>query len=121
MTWKIVNGLLVALFALFAYFQLNDEDPYIWVPIYGTVALLAALALSGRLFRIPTLVLAIAGAIGVALYIPDVIDWIQAGFPSISGEMKAIHPYVEKVREGLGLLIAVVGLGLILIQTRQKS
>lgn len=119
MAWKVVNVVLVLIFGLFAYFQLNDPDPHIWVPIYAMVAILAGLALTGRVFRWPTWLLIVAGALGVAYYIPDVIDWAQAGFPSISGEMKAIHPYVEMVREGLGLLIAVLGLVVIVVQAKK--
>ena len=32
---KFLGALFAVVFALFAYWQLNDPDPILWVPIYG--------------------------------------------------------------------------------------
>ncbi len=93
------------LFGLFAYFQLNDPDPWAWVGLYLWVALMALLAFLGR----PVRVLLWGGlslTLGWALYLlPDFINWVGMGMPSITSQMKAEAPHIELTREFLGLLI----------------
>ncbi len=108
---KISNGTLSTLFLVFAALQLNDADPWIWVIIYGAVAVLCGLAASGRYF--PKLIL---GAIlltifGIGWYLPDFIDWLQSGMTSITSSMQAETPHVELVREFLGLVLVLITLG----------
>lgn len=40
--------------------------------------------------------------------LPGALDWIQDGMPSIVESMKASSPYIELVREFLGLGIALL-------------
>ncbi|HYI78522.1 MAG TPA: transmembrane 220 family protein, partial [Chryseolinea sp.] len=35
---RIVNFILAVLFLLFAFVQINDPDPVIWILIYGAMA-----------------------------------------------------------------------------------
>jgi hypothetical protein len=114
--------LLALVFALFAYWNLNDPDAAIWVAAYGGVALLFGLAATGRGDRRITV------ALGALLFgwmltmLPGMFAWVRDGFPSITEEMKATAPHIEVVREFLGLLIAVVCLGaLFLLQRSQRS
>jgi hypothetical protein len=114
--------LLALVFALFAYWNLNDPDAAIWVAAYGGVALLFGLAAAGRGDRRITV------ALGALLFgwmltmLPGMFHWVRDGFPSITEEMKATAPHIEVVREFLGLLIAVVCLGgLFLLQRTQRT
>jgi len=48
------------------------------------------------------LVLCIAG---ICWYLPDFITWLNTGMASITDSMKAASPYIELVREFLGLVL----------------
>ena len=117
---KITNGILAILFFVFAALQLNDADPWVWVIIYGAVAVLCGLTAAGRYF--PKLIL---GAIlltifGIGWYLPDFVDWLQNGMTSITSSMKAETPHVELVREFLGLVLVLVTLGWLYWSGRKK-
>lgn len=109
---RILYLFICLVFLLFAGWQYNDPDPYIWIPIYGFVALEYGLAVFNKQLPYPIL-LAGSGVIALYLisYIPDVYNWIQMGEPSIVETMKAEKPWVELTREGLGLLLCVLFLG----------
>lgn len=104
--------LIVALlFALFAYWQLNDTDWPQWVIIYGFVTVTALWTYFGSPPKwFPWLGLIIASVWLITL-IPDFINWLRMGTPTITGQMKAESPHVELTREFFGLLIVVVALG----------
>lgn len=107
---KAVLIFFALFFAAFAYLNLNDPDPFIWVAAYGITALLFVIAAVGRLDR------RIVWAVGALVFfwmltmVPGMIDWFKAGMPSIVAEMQANEPHIEVVREFLGLLIVVVAL-----------
>ena len=107
MAHKIIAGL----FVIFAALQYNDPDFYIWVAIYFIVAVVIWLYGRGtfnlRVFQ------ALLGLyiLGMISYYPEVISWIQNGTPSITGSMKAESPFIEFMREFLGLGICAVALG----------
>lgn len=107
---KILYSLLALAFALFAYWNLNDPDPWIWATAYGAVMALFALAVFGHADRRISGWYAVALAVWMLTMTGGMIDWMNAGFPSIADEMKATAPHIEVVREFLGLLIAVVSL-----------
>ncbi|MCI4668835.1 MAG: transmembrane 220 family protein [Bacteroidia bacterium] len=107
---KIFVALLAIIFGLFAYWQLNDKDPQLWVPIYGGVAILIGLNLFINVPRIIGILASVGLGIGMAFYIPGVIEWFQEGMPSITGSMKAGSPYIENMREFLGLFLALAAL-----------
>ena len=44
---------------------------------------------------------------GIGMDVPAFVDWIRSGMPSITGQMKAESPFIEVVREFLGLTIAL--------------
>lgn len=104
------------LFGLFAYFQLNDPDPWAWVGLYLWVALAAVLAFFGRTARV-LLWGGLCLTVGWALYLlPDFIHWVGMGMPSITSQMKAEAPHIELTREFLGLLICGLAFALYLRQ-----
>ena len=44
------------------------------------------------------------------ILIPEIINWISMGMPSIVSEMKAEEPHIEYTREFLGLVISLLSL-----------
>jgi Transmembrane family 220, helix len=105
-----IHVILALIFLFFALLQLNDPDPYIWIPIYGAVA--AVCLLNSQKKYYPPLILAIMGGLSIywMSYMPHFIDWIQSRMPSIVGTMKAETPFVEFIREFFGLLLAILTL-----------
>lgn len=108
---KIFHLLLAALFVLFAYWQLNDPDWPQWVAMYGFVAVTALLAAFGHPPRWWPWIGIAAASVWLLTIVPDFIDWIRMGAPTITGQMQAESPHVELTREFLGLVICLLGLG----------
>ncbi len=104
---KILNIILALLFVLFAYFQYNDPDPWMWIAIYGVVAVICIFAAFKKYNRWAILIL--LGGLGIywAILLPDFVTWLGDGMPTITGSMKAESEYIELVREFLGLLILI--------------
>ena len=96
------------LFLVFAILQYNDPDFYIWIPIYGWVALLYFLAAKHVFWRTATALSGLLLLVWIVTYIPSVLEWVSSGAPSITGSMKVESPYIEHMREFLGLLICFV-------------
>lgn len=109
---RTLNVMICLIFLLFAGWQYNDPDPYIWIPIYGFVALAYGLAAFGM--EMPYKIL-VSGLILMTMYmltyIPDLYRWIQMGEPSIVDTMQAERPWIELTREGFGLMLCVAFTG----------
>jgi len=118
---KVILLFFALCFAAFAYLNLNDPDPIIWVAAYSITSALFVMAAFDRSQR------SVIGAVAAILFIwmctmaPGMVDWFQLGMPSITGEMKATDIHVEVVREFLGLLIAVVSLVVLFMVTPKRS
>ncbi len=105
-----IYALVCILSLLAAALQYNDPDPIRWIAMYGYVALLYALALTGR-YRSEAIWVGLAMVvIWAATLLPGFVEWLHEGMPSITGQMKAELPHVEIVREFLGLLLCGVAL-----------
>jgi len=109
---KIFNLVLAFIFFSFAYLQLNDTpgDVLFWFLIYcytGLVCVFAAWNKYNMWFIILGIVVLIYQ---IFRMFPAFSQWIAAGCPSIVGEMKATSPFVEVVREFLGLCICMSAL-----------
>ena len=116
---KILNIILCIMFLLFLGVQYNDPDPYLWMPIYGFVAWVCALAAVGK-YNKPFILIGLGILTVYTLtYIPDFIDWIKMGMPSIVETMKAEKAYVELTREFGGLVICDVVLFWQFLQARK--
>jgi MFS superfamily sulfate permease-like transporter len=105
---KYFFGLWFFLFALFAYWQLNDPDPEIWIPIYGVAMIFCLFGFRGIFPRIPLTVVVIVCAIGAIYMFPGGVgDWIGDEWSQKDLTMKT--PQMEENRETFGLLtIALV-------------
>jgi hypothetical protein len=117
---KIANSILALLFFIFAAVQYNDPDPWLWIVAYIFVAVQFILQIFQKLPRPLLLISIILFAILGMTFIPDFIDWIEKGAPSIASEMKATEPHIELVREFGGLLICLAGLFFLLFQQKKK-
>lgn len=118
---KYLHLLVALLFALFAYWQLNDADWPAWVAMYGTVAIVAGLTAFGRPPQLLVYAGLAAAGIWMATLVPDFISWVTSGMPTITGQMKAESPHVELTREFLGLLISALTLVAYAVSLRRKS
>ena len=102
---KIVYIILTLIFGAFAFFQYNDPDWYIWMILYGFVALMSFLAIYDR-FNNTVLIPAMIIFILYFIYlVPNIFEWVQSG-QSI-GAMSEERPYVEGTREAFGLLLCL--------------
>ncbi len=107
---KLTNWILAVLFALFAVVQYNDLDPWLWILMYGYVAVVCGFAALGKWNNYVILAgLAVSLTWGVLL-VPEFVKWLKMGLPNIAGQMKAESPHIEFTREFLGLAICVATL-----------
>ena len=107
---KIANSILALLFFIFAVVQYNDPDPWLWIVAYIFVAVQFILQIFQKLPRPLLLISIILFAILGMTFIPDFIDWMTAGFPTLVETMKAEQPYVEFIREFFGLILICISL-----------
>ena len=113
---KIASGILAALFALFAAWQWNDPDGWLWMATYGLVAAMGVLTVLGRAPRWLLLSLLTALLVAGVWQLPHVMEWLGSDRSLITG-MSAEYMYVEQSRECLGLLLAAAATGFFLYQT----
>ncbi len=119
---RIVNFLLAIMFLGFAFVQVNDPDPVIWILIYGAMAVVCIMAIFNSYstkFLVGLLVLYVLYCI---VFIPGVLEWLRqdnkaALFDDVA---KMQHLYIEEAREFLGLLICVSVLVFFLFRSRKK-
>jgi len=115
---KIITIVITVLFALFAFFQLNDPDGFTWVILYGYIAIMGLLAVFGKY----NLALLVPGAAIFGLYfvylIPSVVEFITSG-EDLLNRMAPEKMYIEQTREAGGLLIGLIAL-IFLITNRKK-
>jgi len=112
----ILNIIFCLSFLVFAWFNLNDKDYWLWVPIYMAASILCGLA--GFQFFYPLAYLFLIAfylIYAVILFFgkDGVRDWMtKYNTPSITESMQATKPYIEKTREFFGLLIISAALAL---------
>lgn len=105
----VINTIFFVSFAGFAYVNLNDNDSWLWVPIYMVASFLSGLAALQIYF--PSIYLVVIGfyclyAIKLFFVQDGVLDWLtKYKKQSIVSSMQARKPYIEKTREFFGLLI----------------
>lgn len=109
---KLIDLIVAILFILFGIVQWNDPDPWVWVLMYLCVATVPIMKIIEKRNQYYEYALLLVLTIGLVTYIPSIYQWLQDGMPSITTEMKADTPYVEWVREALGLLISVIAVAI---------
>lgn len=105
----ILNIIFCLSFLAFAWVNLNDNDSWLWVPIYLAASIFCGLAGFGMFYPWAYLLLVafyLLYALILFFAVDGVRDWIiKYNKPSIVESMKASKPYIEKTREFFGLLI----------------
>ena len=105
----VFNYIFAGLFTIFALLQINDPDPYVWIPIYGVAALICIFNAKKKYDRFAHLViLACCIIYGINLLIKSdsVVSWFNDhNAESLVESMKATKPCIENTREFGGLLI----------------
>jgi len=109
---KIAFGVAFLVFAAFVAVQYNDPDPYIWMPIYGAVALLSLAAAFNRYYPRLTFSLALVYLVATLWYAPNFPYTSMAAFSSVG----MINEQHELVREAWGLLICLVWVSVVVWQ-----
>ena len=111
---RILCFVLAALMVLFAAVQYNDPDGPKWMLIYGVPAILALIAgcrpqwYRSRALRGVLLLSMLAAIAGMVYYWPSSDNWWT----------KEVWWEVETAREGMGMMITVIVLGLIFLAQR---
>ncbi len=121
MASKIIFSIFGTLFLLFAYFQWNDPDSLKWILYYLLVAGMCFATAFGKNKKLYLYLTIGMTSIWLITLLPGAIAWLQDGMPSIVDSMKASSPYIELVREFLGLLISMIMLVALLIFERRNS
>jgi len=115
----ILNTIFCLAFIVFAWFNLNDKDAWLWVPIYLVAAGLCGSAIFGYHFPVISLIAICFYLIYAVIlfFVKDgVWDWLTKYHRQhIAQSMQATKPYIENTREFFGLLIVAAALGLNLL------
>ncbi len=97
----------IILFVLFAVAQINDEDWYIWIPIYLIPAVFAFQAWKGMYYRKAMSIISVFYYTGgIYLFPSSVSDWLHSEERAQGLAMTV--PFVEEARESLGLFICMI-------------
>jgi hypothetical protein len=109
MILSILNVIFFLAFLVFAWFNLNDKDSWLWVPIYLVAAILCGLAVFKYYYPVISIIAICfyaVYAIGLFFVKDGVLDWLTKYHAEhIAETMQATKPYIEKTREFFGLLI----------------
>jgi hypothetical protein len=120
---RIVNFILAIMFLAFAFVQINDPDPVIWILIYGAMAVLSVMAIFEfypKKFIIGLLVLFVIYSF---VFMPGVAEWLTKDNKAMLFDdiAKMQFPYIEEAREFLGLLICIIVLVVFLVRSRSAT
>ncbi|MBU1822115.1 MAG: transmembrane 220 family protein [Bacteroidetes bacterium] len=99
---KFIAAFFGLLFLLFSYFQLNDPDPQIWIPVYSAAALACYMGYRGLWPGWVFYGLAAAYLIGAVIQWPPEFEGVFFG----GLEMRSLN--IELARESLGLGICAL-------------
>ena len=119
---KVTNFILALLFLVFAFVQINDPDPIVWILIYGNMAVLSVLAMFRMRFVYWIAASMVIYLIYASLLISGASEWFQSPDKSLLFDdlAKMQYPYIEETREFLGLLICVAAGTFHLLSNRKK-
>jgi hypothetical protein len=109
---KTFNYIFGAIFILFALLQINDPDPYLWIPIYGYASLISFLNARNKydgFANYALIVFCILYGVKLLLSNDGVVSWYnQHDAENLVQSMKATKPWIENTREFGGLLIILL-------------
>jgi hypothetical protein len=119
---RVVNFLLAIVFLVFAFLQINDPDPLIWILIYGAMAVVCVMAIFSY-YPLRFMILLLVAYVGYSFfYIDGVTEWLKqenkaALFDNVA---KMEHLYIEESREFLGLMICIGVLIMYIVMARKR-
>jgi len=108
------------MFLLFAFVQVNDPDPILWILIYGAMAVVCILA-AFKVYQKWVMAAMLVGLIAYSSVFLDGVQewWSQEDKSALFDDVaKMEHLYIEESREFLGLMICVAVLIFQLIRSR---
>lgn len=117
---KILNLFLAVMFVLFAFVQINDPDPVLWILIYGLMAVACVLAAFKYYFPKILFVVLLVYVGYSFVYYAGVTEWLRSDDKSMLFDniAKMQYPYIEESREFLGLFICMLVLVMHLMTAR---
>ena len=118
----IIFLVLAVMFMAFAFVQLNDPDPVVWILIYGACAVVCVMAAFDYYIYRLLLVMAVV-YVGVAVSRFDsVIIWLRSPDKGMifSDIAKMQNVYIEETREFLGLVICLAVVGVCWARARER-
>jgi hypothetical protein len=119
MAVRVVSGVMAAFFLWATFVQLNDPDPWFWMPMYVAAAVAALAFAVGRPLPKLALAVAIVALVWAATIVPSLIGtWSPS---ELGASMSNAHPEVELGRELGGLLIAGAHSLLVFFRGRKLS
>lgn len=95
---KVLAVLFTVMFLVFAFFQFNDEDAWLWVSIYGVAALVSVLVFFGKLYQPLLVSLVLLSVAGSIYFFPETYQGV-----ALEEGMKTSN--IKAARESFGLLI----------------
>jgi hypothetical protein len=111
------------MFVLFAFVQINDPDPLLWIAIYGVMAIVCVMA-AFRYYIKPILwILLACFVVYMVILWPGLREWLQQDDKGVLFDegLKMQFPYIEESREFLGLLICVIVLVATILRSRKAT
>ena len=116
MNRRTAHAVLGLAMVVFGGLQINDPDPWLWVPLYLFIALPLLAGAAGRFLKLLAwIALALCATVG-ATAVPGFVEWVSSHpFGDIVGVMSTERQYIEDSREFLGLVIAAACLAVLLI------
>ena len=99
---KYLGAIFAIVFVLFTYWQLNDPDPILWVPIYGVATYVSFQAFRNHTNSESLIVLFVLSASAGLQIWSEMTAW--EGFITDGLSMKTMNQ--ELAREAVGLWIA---------------
>ncbi|MBT1711920.1 hypothetical protein KK062_27000 [Fulvivirgaceae bacterium PWU5] len=120
---RILNFVLAVMFLIFAFLQVNDPDPVLWILVYGVMAVFCVMAMFSFYPRKALWVVLVAMLAYSIIYVPGVREWWDqpehsALFDNVA---KMEHLYIEEAREFLGLMICVIVVVFHLMVSRRRT
>lgn len=120
---KVFNIVFAILFLLFAYVQVNDPDPILWIVIYLNMTAICTVAVFRKLPGVWLYLTAGAYFVYACFLIPGSWEWFQSPDRSLLFDdiAKMQYPYIEETREFLGLVICLLVLLVLFLLGRRKN
>lgn len=118
---RILNFTLAVMFLVFAFVQVNDPDPVIWILIYGAMAVISIMAIFEFYPKKLIIGLLVVYVLYSFVYVPGVLEWLREDNKALLFDdlAKMQYPYIEQAREFLGLFICIIVLVFYTLRSRK--